>query len=358
MLPRRKIVPLLISYVHRMKKGSFRKRILVIIAILSGIVLVGGGLIYKFASAPYRGHEVRIYVPSATSPEALADTLRSAMGDSFGDRVYSLWTKIDNTSVIRSGSYLVTPGEKAWRIARRIANRNQDPVRVTFNNIRTINELAARIDTQLELSADDFIAAADSILTGRGVDRRSYPAYFLPDTYEYYWTDSPAKVVDKIIANHDRFWTPDRKKKANSIGLTPEQVATIASIVEEETNKSDERGMVARLYLNRLGKGMKLQADPTVKFAVGDFSLKRILSKHLQTPSPYNTYLHYGLPPGPIRLPSASTLDAVLTAPTHNYIYMCASEDFSGYHRFASDYTTHQANAKRYREALDRLGIK
>lgn len=156
----------------------------------------------------------------------------------------------------------------------------------------------------------------------------------------------------------DRFWTDDRREKARKLGLTPVEVATLASIVEEESAKPDEYPAIARLYMNRLKKGMLLQADPTVKYATGNFALRRITGEHLRTPSPYNTYLHPGLPPGPLRTPSKSTIDRVLSAPAHTYLYMCAKEDFSGYHNFASDYATHTANARRYQKELNRRGIK
>ncbi|MDE7125694.1 MAG: endolytic transglycosylase MltG, partial [Muribaculaceae bacterium] len=173
-----------------------------------------------------------------------------------------------------------------------------------------------------------------------------------------YWTASPAAIVENLVDVRDRFWNDSRSAKARAIGLTPAQVATVASIVEEETAKADERPLVARLYLNRLEKGMPLQADPTVKFSLGEFGLRRITGAHLKVESPYNTYKYKGLPPGPIRIADRSAIDDVLDAPRHNYIYMCAKEDFSGYHNFATDYASHANNARRYRQALDRRGIK
>ncbi|MDE5675491.1 MAG: endolytic transglycosylase MltG, partial [Muribaculaceae bacterium] len=150
----------------------------------------------------------------------------------------------------------------------------------------------------------------------------------------------------------------ERIQKAKDLGLTPAQLMTIASIVDEETNKLDEKDEIGRLYINRYLKGMKLQADPTVKYAVGDFSLRRILNTHLKTSSPYNTYLNTGLPPGPIRTTSVATIDQILNSKPSDAIYMCAKEDFSGYHNFAATYKEHLANAKRYQAALNRRGIK
>lgn len=337
------------------KRGS-RKLAGVALAVLA-VVVVSAYLLYRYVSMAYDGEDSRVCVSSGDGTDALRDSLVSSLGDEYGKRVFSLWNRMGGEENFRSGSYLVRHGEPAWKLARRIKNRRQDPVKVTFNNIRTFEDLSRNIASGMEFSAEEFKSAADSLLSCRGVGKEQYASFFFPDTYEFYWTDSPAVVVEKILSNHDKFWNETRCRQASSMGLSPEQVSTLASIVEEETNKADERPKVARLYLNRLNKGMKLQADPTVKFAVGDFSIKRILSAHLQVRSPYNTYLNYGLPPGPIRIPSAATLDAVLNAPAHDYIYMCAREDFSGYHNFASDYADHRANARRYQAALDARGI-
>ena len=191
-----------------------------------------------------------------------------------------------------------------------------------------------------------------------GMTKETIPAMLIPDTYEFYWTATPEQVLKKIHAAYKEFWNDGRRKKAKELGLTPTEVSTLASIVEEETAQPTEKGKVARLYLNRLEKGIMLQSDPTVKFAVGDFQLQRVMHKHLEINSPYNTYRNLGLPPGPIRLPEKTTLDAVLNAPQHDYIFMCAKEDFSGFHNFTASPDEHMANARRYQAALNRLGIK
>ena len=210
----------------------------------------------------------------------------------------------------------------------------------------------------MEIDSADFAAAADSLLPAKGFRPAEYAAAFMPDTYEYYWTAGAERVINSMLDARNRFWNQERLDKANRLGLTPAQVAIVASIVEEETARTDERPMVARLYLNRLAKGMKLQADPTVKFALGDFGLRRILARHLTVDSPYNTYKIDGLPPGPIRIVEGSSIDAVLDAPAHSYIYMCARADFSGYHDFATSYDRHRINAARYQRALDSRGIQ
>ena len=202
-------------------------------------------------------------------------------------------------------------------------------------------------------------ALRDSALCAKyGKTPQTIACLLMPDTYEFYWDITPEKTLDRLNDYYEDFWTDKRKSKAEKLGLTPDEVATIASIVEEETVKADERGKVARLYLNRYQQGMRLQADPTVKFALGDFSIKRITVPMTQINSPYNTYRVNGLPPGPIRLPEKSTIDAVLDAPQHDYLYMCARADFSGYHDFTRDYSSHLDNAHRYQDALNSRGIK
>jgi len=330
-----------------------------LICIIAGLILFGLGAAYLLIGIKYDGHEsIRIHIPATASAAAVTDTLTSKLGDGFGRHVSRFWCMQGGNAAKAHGSYVIAPGDRAFDVSRRILHGRQTPVRLTFNNIRTFDQLAERLASRMEFSPEDFSSACDSVLPPLGFDRPGYAAAFLPDTYEFYWTAPATKVVRRLVEERNKFWTDERRVQAAKLGITPVEVATVASIVEEETAKSDERPVVARLYLNRLNRKMPLQADPTVKFAVGDFSLRRITGSHLRTPSPYNTYLNPGLPPGPIRIPERATLEAVLAAPPHAYIYMCAKDDFSGRHNFATDYSTHLANARRYQAALDRRNIR
>jgi UPF0755 protein len=181
---------------------------------------------------------------------------------------------------------------------------------------------------------------------------------FIPNTYEFYWNTSAEKFVEKMAEEYKNFWNEDRKAKAEKMGLTQSEVSTLASIVEQETQKNDEKARIAGVYINRINIGMPLQADPTVVFAVGDFTIKRVLNSHLRIDSPYNTYLYAGLPPGPICIPSVSSIDGVLNYEKHNYLYFCAKEDFSGYSNFASTLSQHNVNAQKYHRALRKAGIR
>lgn len=338
--------------------GGSRRKIWLAIGIPVAVLLV----IAAWVGWGYLGgsglSEARwVYLPANVSREEMRDSLVSALGDDTGAKVDRLWS-VFGEDQLPHGAFRVEAGTSAARIYRRLSRGAQTPVRVTFNNVRTMRQLASRVASRMEFDDSGFLAACDSVLLAKGLKTPHYPAAFFPDTYEFYWTDSPVKVVKRLSAEYDRFWDDARRGRAAALGLTPVEVATVASIVEEETNNRAERGTVARLYLNRLKEGMKLQADPTVKFAVGDFSLRRILGKHLATLSPYNTYIYKGLPPGPIRIVDRATLDAVLGAPANDYLYMCAKEDFSGAHNFTRSYSEHLANARRYQAALNAKNIK
>lgn len=347
----------------RKKKGNeswlTRHSLGVMTAVIAIIVAIGA--VFAFAFIPYTGGNDKegywVYIPHGASTAQVRDSLKNSLGSSMGTRIYIMWKLMGNNPAKTEGAYRMDPGQTALGIARRMATGRQTPVTVTFNSTRTMQQLADRIASQLQCSPEEFMDACAEVLPEHGFKRATYPAAFIPDTYEFYWSATPENVVKRLLDYRDNFWNEERTKKAKSLGLSKVEVATVASIIEEETAKKDERPLVARLYLNRLNKGMRLQADPTVKFAVGDFKLRRIRGEHLRVSSPYNTYKEEGLPPGPIRVPTASALDDVLNAPHHKYIYMCAKEDFSGYHNFATDYATHQANARRYQKALNQRNI-
>jgi UPF0755 protein len=261
---------------------------------------------------------------------------------------------------MKSGRFAVEPGMSNHALLNRLRRGQQTPVRLTFNNIRLIRELVDRLSDQLMLEGDELLTCLDdeACCESFGFNTMTVKTMFIPNTYEVYWTIPADKLIERMKREYDAFWTTDRREKAERIHLSPVEVSILASIVEEETAIPDEYPVIAGLYLNRLIKGMPLQADPTVKYAVGDFSLKRILNKHLTVESPYNTYLHEGLPPGPIRFPSVRGLDAVLNHTHHHYLYMCAKEDFSGRHNFAVTLTEHNRNADKYRAELNRRDIR
>ena len=312
---------------------------------------------YFFVGAPTEGI---VKVRKGSTINIIGDSVQAHVDKTFGRRVITMMNLMGAKVENREGAFRITPGMSAFTAARRIKNGVQDGIRFTFNNVRTLDEWTERWGQTFMAGPDEMRKALnDSALCAKyNKTPETMACLLMPDTYEFYWTVTPEKMLDRMYDYYNDFWTNERKAKAEKLGLTPDQVATVASIVEEETSKADERGKVARLYLNRYQQGMPLQADPTVKFAIGDFSIKRITIPMTQVNSPYNTYRVNGLPPGPIRLPEKSTIDAVLNAPQHDYLYMCARADFSGYHDFTRDYATHLDNAHRYQASLNSRGIK
>ncbi len=262
----------------------------------------------------------------------------------------SVWEKL------KPGRYKITKGESLLGVARMLRNNQQSPVNLVINKLRTKQDLAKLIGKNFEADSADvmsFLNNPDS-LSSLHVDANSVMAIVIPNTYTFYWTASVSKIFNKLKSESETFWSKNnRTAKAAEMGFTPAQVYTIASIVEEETNKNDEKGEIASVYINRYNKGMPLGADPTVKFALQDFSIKRIMFKHLEVLSPYNTYKVRGLPPGPICTPSARTIDEVLDAPKTDYLFFVAKSDFSGYHTFSSNFAEHKKYAREYQTALD-----
>ena len=261
---------------------------------------------------------------------------------------------------VKTGRYAIKPTDNMRYLHRRLSMGYQTPIKLTVGSVRTLDRIARNTARQLMIDSCEIanILNDTAYISKLGYTKETLPALFIPNTYEVYWNMSGEDFMQRMVKEHKAFWNEKRLKQAETIGLTPIEVATLASIVEEETANNSEKPMVAGLYINRLKKGMLLQADPTVKFSMQDFGLKRILYKHLEVDSPYNTYKYAGLPPGPIRIPSFQGLESVLNYTKHNYLYMCAKEDFSGTHNFAVTSAQHAANARRYQQALNRRGIR
>ena len=259
---------------------------------------------------------------------------------------------------IKDGRFEVKKGTSLYNLVRELRNNRQSPVRFTINKIRTEEDLAKLVGRKFSTdsaTAIRFLSDSDS-LAKLEVDSNTWMTLIIPDTYLLNWNLPMENILERFKRESLKFWEEDnRLQKAASMGFTPKQIYIIASIVEEETNKNDEKGNIASVYINRLDKGMPLGADPTIKFALKDFGLKRILYGHLRTVSPYNTYVNKGLPPGPICTPSPQTIDAVLNAPKTDYLFFVASSDFNGYHHFSNNYAEHQQYAKMYQRKLDSL---
>jgi UPF0755 protein len=262
---------------------------------------------------------------------------------------------------VKAGRYELKTGMTNRQVINLLKSGRQTPLKLTFTNVRLRRELAAKLSKQIDAKPRqiDSLLSSPSYTKSLGFDTTTVLSMFIPNTYELYWNTSAQNLMQRMKTEYEKFWTPARDEARQKLGLTRVQVSTLASIVEaEQQQHADERPRIAGVYLNRLKRGMKLQADPTVVYANGDFGIKRVLNVHLQKDSPYNTYKYAGLPPGPIDLPSIASLNAVLHPEANDYLYFCAKEDFSGYHAFAANEQQHLVNAHRYQAALTRAGIR
>ena len=258
---------------------------------------------------------------------------------------------------ILPGRFDISEANNIFRLVRKLRSGMQDPVRLTITKIRTRKDLAGKIAAKLENDSAEIICFLNNndSLAALASDTNTVMSIIIPNTYLFLWNTNFKEVLKRLISQKNSFWNEQRRSLAAEKGLTPLQAYILASIVEEETNDQDDKGLIASVYLNRIAKGMKLEADPTVRFALGDFSIQRVLNGHLDIPSPYNTYRNSGLPPGPICTPSIRTIDAVLHAPKTDYLFFAASPKFDGSSSFAKDYAEHLKNAGKYRKALDSL---
>lgn len=305
-------------------------------------------------------HSALICVPKNASQKQIEDSLAKYFGPEFArDTRRAMVVISGQDDEMRHGAWLIEEGMTPFRAARVLMKGGQTPVQVTLNNQRTPEDVAELFASKLEFSKEDFMKALhdDHMLKKYDTDPDHALVLFLKDTYDFYWTDKPEDVVKRMRENYRKFWTPERRNIADNLRVSPRDMVTLASIVDAETNDEAEKGTIGRLYINRLDEGMKLQSDPTVIYAIGDFSITRVSQKMLQTDSPFNTYKHAGLPPGPIRLTSTATIEKILQAQPNDYLYMCADEQLNGTHKFAITYEEHLENARRYQEALDKKGI-
>ncbi|MDR2882543.1 MAG: endolytic transglycosylase MltG [Alistipes sp.] len=336
----------------------------IVLWILCAVVLLGGAAAGAVAYVAKSGAVVNpgsLYIPTGTDYATLLDSLRAGEKIRFL-KPFELYSKrIGLTDDVEPGHYTLREGQNIIEIARMLNLGEQTPVNVIVRSSRLPGLLAGRVATQLEADSASLRAAMrdPATLSEYGFENELQMfSIFIPDSYEMWWTTTPQEFVARMKREYDRFWNEERRARLARTRLSRTEVITLASILAEETLKTDEMPTMAGVYINRLRTGMPLQADPTVKYALGDFALRRILNRHLKTPSPYNTYVNRGLPPTPITMPSIAAIDAVLDYKDHKYLYFCAKEDFSGYHNFAETYTQHLRNARRYTAELNRRGIR
>jgi len=300
-----------------------------------------------------------IYIPTGSDFLKVVKILQE--GDLIKDINSFNWVarRKNYPSLIKPGAYKINEGWSNNTLINKLRSGIQTPVSVTFTNIRFRENLAGRLAHCFEADSISFLSALnnDSLAKKYGLTHENYTSIFIPNTYEFYWTTSPLKFVERMKKESDIFWNESRKNKAKDLGLTPPQVITLASIIQEESNKNEEKPRISGVYINRLHRGMLLQADPTIKFAMKDFAIKRILNEYLKIDSPYNTYKYAGLPPGPINFPDIASIDAVLNTEKNDYLFFCAKEDFSGYHNFAKTLHEHDINAAKYQRALNKNKI-
>lgn len=332
-------------------------------AVLIMIVTLATMLLITFGSGSCLKSDFVIHIPTGSSYSALIDTLSSSEAISSETHINRInrvarLKKFDKH--VKSGRYELYKGMSANEIVNMLHSGAQAPTQLTFNNIRTLPILAGRLAKQIEADSTTIVNLLLDPATAEkyGFKPEEFIGMFIPNTYEVWWTISPEALIRRMNQEYNNFWNESRIKLLDNTNLTQKEVSTLASIVYEETKKSDEMPKIAGVYINRLRRGMPLQADPTIKFALGNPNIRRILYRHLKVDSPYNTYKHRGLPPAPIYMPSVKSIDAVLNYAEHKYLYFCAKEDFSGYHNFARTLREHNNNSNRYSRALNRAGIR
>lgn len=341
--------------------GTFKKFVIALVA----IVIIALGFTAWFYYLRYFGPNVTdkqeyLYIHSEANYQDVYTTIREE--GIVNDTTTFNWAanNMHYINRVKPGKYRLKAGMSNRALINMLASGAQEPVDLKFRGLRLKTQFAAYISKQIEPDSIAIINLLDSakFVEKYGFTTENVYTMFMPNTYQLYWNTTAEQFFERMHKEYDKFWTDARKQQAAKLNLTPIQVSILASVVDAEALHDDEMPTIAGLYLNRLKRDIKMEADPTVIFATGDFTIKRVLNKYLNTPSPYNTYRVTGLPPGPIMMPSVNAVKAVLNYKQHNYIYMCAKEDFSGYHNFATNVAEHMANARRFQQALNERGIK
>lgn len=346
------------------KKRSKRKRLLIYLIALTIIPLLAGGyllyeIFYKTNIWTENKETASVYIPSGADFEQVKTILYKQGSIIHRGNFEWLAKQKSYPANIKSGHYLLKKGMNNLDLINLLRSGNQTPIKLIFNNIRTKEQFAQRISTQIEADSTSIINLLnDSVyLSEFGLNKYTATTIFIPNTYQIFWTIKTDDFIKRMKREYDQFWNKERQARADSLGMSISGIITLASIVEKETQKNDEKTRIAGVYINRMNRRWYLQADPTLVFALNDYSIKRVLNVHKEIDSPYNTYKHRGLPPGPICIPSIASINSVLNYEEHRYLYFCAKDDLSGYHVFANSYRQHEQNASKYRKALNKLRI-
>ncbi len=327
------------------------------------LILIAGIFAYSTYKDIFKSNvktKTILFIPTGSNFQTIIDSLQSL--NSLSDiNSFKKTAQLKNFNKnIHPGKYILKKGMTNNKIVNMLRSGRQTPVKLTFNNSRTIYDFAAKVSKFIEADSSEIINILNDsdFIKQFGFNSQNIIGMFIPNTYEIYWNISAKDFIKRMNKEYSKFWNTERKNKAKKLNLTQKEVSILASIVQaEQQAHPDERPKVAGLYINRLHRGMLLQSDPTLIFASGDFTKKRVLNKDKEIDSPYNTYMYAGLPPGPINMPDISSIDAVLNYKKHNYIFMCAKEDFSGYHNFSTNVRQHGIYARKYQQALNKKKI-
>ncbi|RLD82601.1 MAG: endolytic transglycosylase MltG [Bacteroidetes bacterium] len=345
--------------VRKKKRPRWVKFVLWFLFLMIIASIVSGYYLYQFVFSNNvwtpEGEAVSVYIPSDADYEDVKQILYS--NGVILNRTSFEWLaeRKKYPELVKPGRFMIMEGMSNDKLINMLRLGEQSPLMVIFNNIRTKEQLAKKVSEQIEADSVSIMALLNdsAYQASMGLNTETALSLFVPNTYEFYWNTDARQFMDRMHREYLSFWEGSRNEKAASLDMSWPEVVTLASIVDKETNKNDEKATIAGVYMNRLDRNWLLQADPTLVYASGDFGLTRVLNIHKEIDSPYNTYKYSGLPPGPICIPSISSIDAVLNKEDHDYLFFCAKDDLSGYHAFARSITQHNRNARKYRKAIE-----